>query len=69
MVNPTQLANCLLTGAYEAKQQYVPAGKVSVTGAKATGVQKVDSFFNKPVDDAEKAVLEVKKGTALVVVT
>ncbi|MDD9272305.1 S-layer homology domain-containing protein, partial [Paenibacillus sp. GCM10023248] len=44
----------LLTGAYEAKQQYVPAGKVSMTGAKATGAQQVTVTFNKPVD-TEKA--------------
>ncbi|NRF93629.1 S-layer homology domain-containing protein [Paenibacillus frigoriresistens] len=53
----------LLTGAYEAKQQYVPAGKVSVTGAKAAGVQKVEVSFNKPVDTT-KATLELKKGSS-----
>ncbi|BFT68651.1 S-layer homology domain-containing protein [Paenibacillus sp. P36] len=58
----------LLTGAYEAKQQYVPAGKVSVTGAKATGVQKVEVTFNKPVD-VEKTKLSLKKGNADVVTT
>ncbi|MDD9272301.1 S-layer homology domain-containing protein [Paenibacillus sp. GCM10023248] len=58
----------LLTGAYEAKQQYVPAGKVSVTGAKATGVQKVEVTFNKPVD-TEKAALSLKKGSAEVATT
>jgi hypothetical protein len=58
----------LLTGAYEAKQQYVPAGKVSVTGAKATGAQQVTVTFNKPVD-TEKATLSLKKGTSEVVTT
>jgi hypothetical protein len=58
----------LLTGAYEAKQQYVPAGKVSVTGAKATGAQQVTVTFNKPVD-VEKAKLSLKKGTSEVVTT
>ncbi|WP_189020300.1 S-layer homology domain-containing protein, partial [Paenibacillus marchantiophytorum] len=48
MSNATR--DLLVSGAYEAKQQYVPAGKVSVTGAKATGVQKVEVTFNKPVD-------------------
>ncbi|MBD0384196.1 S-layer homology domain-containing protein [Paenibacillus sedimenti] len=56
----------LLTGAYEAKQQYVPAGKVSVTEAKATGVKKVTVTFNKPVDTA-KAKLALKKGSVDVV--
>ncbi|MDD9271783.1 S-layer homology domain-containing protein [Paenibacillus sp. GCM10023248] len=58
----------LLTGAYEAKQQYVPAGKVSVTGAKATGAQQVTVTFNKAVD-TEKAKLTLKKGTAEVATT
>ncbi|MEW9702599.1 S-layer homology domain-containing protein [Paenibacillus sp. SI8] len=58
----------LLTGAYEAKQQYVPAGKVSVTEAKATGAQKVTVTFNKPVD-TDKAKVALKKGTADVVTT
>ncbi|NRF96302.1 S-layer homology domain-containing protein, partial [Paenibacillus frigoriresistens] len=66
MANATR--DLLLTGAYEAKQQYVPAGKVSVTGAKATGVQKVEVTFNKPVDTA-KATLALKKGTADVATT
>ncbi|NEW08867.1 S-layer homology domain-containing protein [Paenibacillus sp. SYP-B3998] len=52
----------LLTGAYEAKQQYVPVGKVSVTAAKATGVKKVTVSFNKPVD-IEKAKVALKKGS------
>ncbi|MDR6883498.1 S-layer homology domain-containing protein [Bacillus sp. 3255] len=58
----------LLTGAYEAKQQYVPAGKVSMTGAKATGAQQVTVTFNKPVD-TEKAQLTLKKGTTEVATT
>ncbi|UJF33242.1 S-layer homology domain-containing protein [Paenibacillus hexagrammi] len=58
----------LLTGAYEAKQQYVPAGKVSVTGAKAAGVQKVEVSFNKPVD-TEKAKISLKRGTVDVATT
>ncbi|MEC0267573.1 S-layer homology domain-containing protein [Paenibacillus anseongense] len=58
----------LLTGAYEAKQQYVPAGKVSVTGAKATGAQQVTVTFNKAVD-TDKAKLALKKGTADVATT
>ncbi|BFT68650.1 S-layer homology domain-containing protein [Paenibacillus sp. P36] len=58
----------LLTGAYEAKQQYVPAGKVSVTGAKATGAQQVTVTFNKPVD-TDKATVSLKKGTSDVVTT
>ncbi|MFC5451403.1 S-layer homology domain-containing protein [Paenibacillus aestuarii] len=66
MANATR--DLLLTGAYEAKQQYVPAGKVSVTGAKATGVQKVTVSFNKPVD-TDKAKLALTKGTADVATT
>ncbi|UJF33248.1 S-layer homology domain-containing protein [Paenibacillus hexagrammi] len=58
----------LLTGAYEAKQQYVPAGKVSVSEAKATGVQQVTVSFNKPVD-TEKAKLALTKGAASVATT
>jgi hypothetical protein len=58
----------LLTGAYEAKAQYVAPGKVSVTGAKATGAQQVTVTFNKPVD-TDKAKLALKKGTADVVTT
>ncbi|MFD0698748.1 S-layer homology domain-containing protein, partial [Paenibacillus sp. GCM10027628] len=58
----------LLTGAYEAKQQYVPAGKVSVTGAKATGVKTVTVNFNKPVD-TDKAKLALTKGTVAVATT
>ncbi|MFD0696812.1 S-layer homology domain-containing protein, partial [Paenibacillus sp. GCM10027628] len=58
----------LLTGAYEAKQQYVPAGKVSVTDAKAAGVQTVTVNFNKPVD-TDKAKLALTKGTVAVATT
>ncbi|MBP1965783.1 S-layer homology domain-containing protein [Paenibacillus aceris] len=58
----------LLTGAYEAKAQYVSPGKVSVTGAKATGAQQVTVTFNKPVD-TEKAKVSLKKGTADVATT
>ncbi|NRF93633.1 S-layer homology domain-containing protein [Paenibacillus frigoriresistens] len=58
----------LLTGAYEAKQQYVPAGKVSVTGAKATGAQQVTVTFNKPVD-IDKAKVALKNGTVDVATT
>ncbi|BFT68653.1 S-layer homology domain-containing protein [Paenibacillus sp. P36] len=58
----------LLTGAYEAKAQYVSPGKVSVTGAKATGAQQVTVTFNKPVD-TDKAKLALKKGTADVATT
>lgn len=52
----------LLTGAYEAKAQYVAPGKVTVTGARAAGVQKAEVAFNKPVDTA-KATFTLKKGT------
>ncbi|MDU0205674.1 S-layer homology domain-containing protein [Paenibacillus sp. MAH-36] len=58
----------LLTGAYEAKQQYVAPGKVSVTGAKATGAQQVTVTFNKAVD-TDKAKLALKKGTSEVATT
>ncbi|MDQ0902961.1 S-layer homology domain-containing protein [Paenibacillus sp. V4I7] len=58
----------LLTGAYEAKAQYVSPGKVSVTEAKATGVQKVTVTFNKPVDDT-KAKVALTKGTQAVTTT
>ncbi|MDQ0918562.1 S-layer homology domain-containing protein [Paenibacillus sp. V4I5] len=58
----------LLTGAYEAKAQYVAPGKVAVTEAKATGAQKVTVTFNKPVDTA-KATLTLKKGSVDVGVT
>ncbi|NOU85288.1 hypothetical protein GC102_05755 [Paenibacillus sp. LMG 31460] len=58
----------LLTGAYEAKQQYVPAGKVSVTGVKATGVQQVTVNFNKPVD-TDKVKLAMTKGSIDVATT
>jgi hypothetical protein len=58
----------LVTGAYEAKQQYVPAGQVSLTEAKATGVQQVTVTFNKPVDTT-KATVALTKGTANVATT
>ncbi|UKS26118.1 S-layer homology domain-containing protein [Paenibacillus sp. HWE-109] len=54
----------LLTGAYEAKAQYVSPGKVSVTEAKAAGVYKVTVTFNKPVD-TEKVKIDLKKGSSL----
>lgn len=66
MVNATR--DLLVSGAYEAKQQYVPAGKVSVTEAKATGVQQVTVTFNKPVDTT-KATIALTKGTANVATT
>ncbi|MDQ0872166.1 hypothetical protein QFZ77_000826 [Paenibacillus sp. V4I3] len=66
MTNATR--DLLVSGAYEAKQQYVPAGKVSVTEAKATGVQQVTVSFNKPVDTA-KATVSLKKGTVDVATT
>lgn len=58
----------LLTGAYEAKQQYVPAGKISVASAKATGVKTVVVSFNKAVD-TDKAKVALTKGTAAVTTT
>ncbi|MDR6551038.1 S-layer homology domain-containing protein [Paenibacillus qinlingensis] len=58
----------LLTGAYEAKSQYVAPGKLTVTGAKAAGVQKTEVTFNKPVDTA-KAILTLKKGSTEVKTT
>ncbi|RTE07888.1 S-layer homology domain-containing protein [Paenibacillus whitsoniae] len=58
----------LLTGAYEAKQQYVVPGKISLTEAKAVGVYKVQVTFNKPVDTAA-AKFALTKGTAPVVTT
>ena len=66
MANATR--DLLVSGAYEAKQQYVPAGKVSVTEAKATGVQQVTVSFNKPVD-AAKAKIALTKGTVAVATT
>ncbi|WP_029195628.1 S-layer homology domain-containing protein, partial [Paenibacillus alginolyticus] len=66
MANATR--DLLVSGAYEAKQQYVPAGKVSVTGAKATGVQQVTVSFNKPVDTT-KATVALTKGTANIATT
>jgi hypothetical protein len=56
----------LVLGSYEAKQQYVPAGKLTVVGAKATGVQKVTVTFNKAVDAA--ATFNLKKGTTDILV-
>ena len=50
----------LLTGAYEAKQQYVPIGKVSIVEAKQVGVKKINVTFNKAVDST-KAGLSVTK--------
>ncbi|NOU66771.1 hypothetical protein GC096_22245 [Paenibacillus sp. LMG 31461] len=58
----------LVTGAYEAKQQYVPAGQVSLTEAKATGVQQVTVTFNKPVDTT-KATVALKKGAVEIATT
>ncbi|MCY9665123.1 S-layer homology domain-containing protein [Paenibacillus alginolyticus] len=58
----------LLTGAYEAKAQYVSPGKVSVTEAKATGVKSVTVTFSKPVDDT-KATLALTRGTVAVKTT
>ena len=66
MSNATR--DLLVSGAYEAKQQYVPAGKVSVTGAKAAGVYKVTVTFNKPVD-TDKAKVALTKGTQAVAST
>ncbi|WP_261303463.1 S-layer homology domain-containing protein [Paenibacillus andongensis] len=58
----------LLTGAYEAKAQYVSPGKVSLSEAKATGVQTVTVSFNKPVDTT-KAVVALTKGTQSIATT
>lgn len=58
----------LLTGAYEAKAQYVSPGKVSVTEAKATGVKTVTVTFNKPVD-TDKAKVALTKGNVAVATT
>ncbi|KQX63851.1 S-layer homology domain-containing protein [Paenibacillus sp. Root444D2] len=58
----------LLTGAYEAKAQYVSPGKVSLSEAKATGVQAVTVSFNKPVDTT-KAVVALTKGTQSIATT
>ncbi|KRF33979.1 S-layer homology domain-containing protein [Paenibacillus sp. Soil787] len=66
MANATR--DLLVSGAYEAKQQYVSAGKVSVTDAKATGVQQVTVNFNKPIDTT-KATLALTKGTADIATT
>lgn len=53
---------------FAALPQVVIPGKVSVTEAKATGVQKVAVAFNKAVDTS-KATLTLKKGSADVAVT
>jgi hypothetical protein len=58
----------LLTGAYEAKAQYVSPGKVSLSEAKATGVQQVTVSFSKPVDDT-KAKVALTKGTQSITTT
>lgn len=58
----------LLTGAYEAKAQYVSPGKVSVSEAKPTGVQQVTVSFSKPVDDT-KAKVALTKGSVAVATT
>ncbi|KRE73606.1 S-layer homology domain-containing protein [Paenibacillus sp. Soil750] len=58
----------LLTGAYEAKAQYVSPGKVSLSEAKATGVQQVTVTFSKPVDDT-KAKVALTKGTQSITTT
>ncbi|MCY9696107.1 S-layer homology domain-containing protein [Paenibacillus alginolyticus] len=58
----------LLTGAYEAKAQYVSPGKVSVTAAKATGVKSVTVTFSKPVD-TDKAKVALTKGNVAVATT
>ncbi|WP_258313479.1 S-layer homology domain-containing protein [Paenibacillus sp. tmac-D7] len=52
----------LVLSSYAADKQYVPAGKVSVTGAKAVGAKTVEISFNKPVD-TDKARFKLKKGT------
>ncbi|MGF7032930.1 hypothetical protein J2T17_003853 [Paenibacillus mucilaginosus] len=44
-------------------------GKVSVSEAKATGVQTVTVTFNRDVTDAEKATLALTKGTVPVATT
>jgi hypothetical protein len=55
----------LVLGAFEAKAQFdeanVPA-KASLTSAKATGVQKVEVTFNKPLDNTAK--FSLKRGNA-----
>ncbi|WP_337103781.1 S-layer homology domain-containing protein [Paenibacillus sp. YIM B09110] len=43
----------LLTGAYEAKAQYVSPGKVSILEAKQVGMKKINVTFNKPVDSTK----------------
>ncbi len=54
----------LVLSSYAADKQYVPAGKVSVTEAKATGVRQVTVNFNKPVD-TDKAQVSLKKKVML----
>jgi hypothetical protein len=58
----------LLTGAYEAKAQYVSPGKVSLSEAKATGVKTVTVSFSKPVD-TDKAKVALTKGAVAVATT
>lgn len=57
----------LVTGAYEAKQQYIP-GKVALDSAQAVGASKVKVWFNQTVDKT-KANLTLSKGTMNVPVT
>ncbi|WP_261306139.1 S-layer homology domain-containing protein [Paenibacillus andongensis] len=57
----------LVTGAYEAKQQYVP-GKIALVSAQAIGASKVKVWFNQTVDKT-KANLTLSKGTLHVPVT
>ncbi|MGG2197685.1 S-layer homology domain-containing protein [Paenibacillus validus] len=58
----------LVLSSYAADKQYVPAGKVSVTEAKATGVRQVTVNFNKPVD-TDKAQVTLKKGSLAIATT
>ncbi|MEC0231436.1 S-layer homology domain-containing protein [Paenibacillus alba] len=51
----------LVTGAYEAKQQYVP-DKVSLIGAQAIGASKVKVWVNDLLD-TKKATFMLSKGT------
>jgi len=55
----------LVLSSYAADKAYVPAGKVSVLGAKATGASKVEVTLNKPVD-TDKAKFELKSGTSVI---
>ncbi|MBM7567882.1 chitobiase/beta-hexosaminidase C-terminal domain-containing protein [Paenibacillus sacheonensis] len=52
----------LLTGAYEAKAQYVAPGKVSLVGATQVGTRKITVSFNTAVDTAGIS-LSAKKGS------